>query len=101
MTTEQFTYWLQGFFEISEDKTLSEKQVLIIKDHLALVFDKVTPDRSKDTTNKEKSILTDGLTQKKYDNKAFHAEVKNPWEDNNQPPICSDGFIKKGPTIYC
>lgn len=47
MTTEQFTYWLQGFFEISDTKTLNAKQVQIIKDHLALVFDKVTPDRNK------------------------------------------------------
>jgi hypothetical protein len=46
MDFEQFTYWLQGYFELTEDKDLSEKQVEIIKDHLALVFDKQTPDRS-------------------------------------------------------
>lgn len=46
MTPENFTYWLQGFFEISDSKKLDEKQVQIIKDHLALVFNKVTPDRS-------------------------------------------------------
>lgn len=45
MTSEQFTYWLQGFFEINDPKTIDEKQTQIIKDHLALVFNKVTPDR--------------------------------------------------------
>jgi len=43
MTAEQFTYWLQGFMETAEPKKLNEKQTQIIKDHLALVFTKVTP----------------------------------------------------------
>lgn len=46
MTPEQFTYWLQGFFEISNTNSLNENQVLIIKDHLKLVFNKVTPNRT-------------------------------------------------------
>lgn len=45
MTSEQFTYWLQGFFEISNQHTLDENQVKIIRDHLDLVFTKVTPKR--------------------------------------------------------
>lgn len=45
MTSEQFTYWLQGFFEISDSPTLSENQIKIIRDHLDLVFTKVTPKR--------------------------------------------------------
>jgi hypothetical protein len=45
MSPEQFTYWLKGFFEISDTNNLSEKQVQIIRDHLNLVFNKVTPDR--------------------------------------------------------
>jgi len=48
MTTEAFIYWLQGYFEISDAKTLNEKQVSIIKDHLALVLKKETPDRSEE-----------------------------------------------------
>jgi hypothetical protein len=46
MTPEQFTYWLQGFMEISNPIKLDEKQTQIIKDHLELVFDKQTPDRT-------------------------------------------------------
>jgi hypothetical protein len=43
MTSEQFTYWLQGYFEVGHPKTLNEQQVQIIKDHLDLVFKKITP----------------------------------------------------------
>lgn len=45
MTSEQFSYWLQGFAEIT-DKAPSEKEWKIIKDHLSTVFNKITPDRS-------------------------------------------------------
>lgn len=44
MTPEQFCYWLQGFAEIKggwEEPTAQEWKV--IKDHLELVFKKVTP----------------------------------------------------------
>lgn len=52
MTTEQFTYWLQGFLEINNPKTIDEVQTQIIKDHLDLVFDKKTPDRFTDEFQK-------------------------------------------------
>lgn len=38
MTSRDFTYWLQGFFELSEVKTLTDEQVKIIKTHLNMVF---------------------------------------------------------------
>lgn len=38
MTSRDFAYWLQGYFEISDSNQLSEKQVEMIKRHLALVF---------------------------------------------------------------
>jgi len=42
MTPEQFTYWLQGFVELN--KTIpTEEQWKSIKDHLSVVFTKVTP----------------------------------------------------------
>lgn len=43
MTPEQFAYWLQGYFEISRNTQLNEEQVKIVKDHLQLCFNKVTP----------------------------------------------------------
>ena len=51
MTSVEFAYWLQGFFELSEATNLTEKQVDLIKRHLALVFfheidPKYSPDQS-------------------------------------------------------
>ena len=43
MNEREFCYWLQGLLELSDVKTLDEKQVRIIRDHLTLVFNKVTP----------------------------------------------------------
>jgi hypothetical protein len=38
MTSRDFVYWIQGYFEISKAKALDEDQVDEIKKHLALVF---------------------------------------------------------------
>lgn len=38
MTSRDFVYWFQGFLEISDAKTLDEKQLECIRKHLALVF---------------------------------------------------------------
>jgi hypothetical protein len=43
MSPEQFTFWLQGFFELTDSNKLSANQVKMIKEHLGLVFSKVTP----------------------------------------------------------
>lgn len=50
MTPEQFCYWLQGSLELGpEHMELDCVQVQKIKDHLALVFTKVTPTHSNQT----------------------------------------------------
>ena len=49
MSPEQFTYWLQGFFELTSPQTIFPDQVKIIQDHLDLVFKKVTPKRNNST----------------------------------------------------
>lgn len=38
MTSQNFCYWLQGFFEIQNPEELSEQQVQMIKSHLQLAF---------------------------------------------------------------
>lgn len=44
MNAENFCYWLQGHFELTDSKNgLSAEQVEMIKSHLDLVFVKVTP----------------------------------------------------------
>ena len=40
MTPEQFVYWLQGWLEISDPKTIGEKETKMIKQHLDYVFSK-------------------------------------------------------------
>jgi hypothetical protein len=38
MSSRVFCFWLQGFFEIQDPKTLDEKQLEAVKKHLSLVF---------------------------------------------------------------
>jgi hypothetical protein len=72
MNELNFCYWLQGYFEISEleGKQLSP-EMQVIKDHLKLVFNKETPDRTKQDWKLEDYI-------RKY--------------STNAPPDCNDFF---------
>jgi hypothetical protein len=54
MTPENFAYWLQGYLELSATKDLTPAQVMIVKDHLALVLNKKTPER-------KQNLLADSL----------------------------------------
>lgn len=38
MTSRDFAYWLQGFFEITNPTTITNEQTEMIKNHLNLVF---------------------------------------------------------------
>jgi len=38
MTSRDFAYWLNGFFEISGTNKVSEEQIKVVKSHLSLVF---------------------------------------------------------------
>jgi len=49
MTEKEFIVWLHGYLEISGAKTLGEKELQVIRDHLDKFFVKVTPDRSTPT----------------------------------------------------
>lgn len=42
MTSQDFCYWLQGYLEVSNPALIKEKELAIIKEHLNLVFSKVT-----------------------------------------------------------
>lgn len=38
MTSRDFAYWLQGFFEVANPKEIDKEQTDMIKKHLNLVF---------------------------------------------------------------
>lgn len=38
MTSRDFCYWLQGFFELAEPGNLTSDHIRVIKQHLSLVF---------------------------------------------------------------
>jgi hypothetical protein len=38
MTSRDFAYWLQGFFEVAKPETLTAEQTKMVKAHLNLVF---------------------------------------------------------------
>lgn len=71
MTPRDFVYWLQGFFEISGAKTMTEDQVKMVRNHLNLVF-------------KESIDLPDpnGELQAMHDGKQMKLNKPNkPWGD--------------------
>ena len=82
MTSENFTYWCQGFVELTGGAHPTPEQWKMIKEHLALVFTKVTPPLEKPNSLVSKSslkildLLTDG-------------------------PICGDAQPRKEEPHYC
>lgn len=83
MNSETFTYQLQGFVELSDSDSISDKQWLVIKDHLKLVFDKETPDRSNPTPIKSIDEVL----------KEIYKQPKTPFLDL--------GFPGAAPTLTC
>ena len=61
MTPENFCYWLQGLFEVGNPQELSRAQLVIVKEHLQLVFIKKTTNEQ--TTQEESLPATPGNTK--------------------------------------
>lgn len=65
MTSRDFVYWLQGFFELTGDQpvTLAPDVVKVIRNHLALVFiheiDAPDPTGELQATHDGKKLLTE------------------------------------------
>ena len=38
MTSRDFCYWLQGYFEVANPEQMSQKELEMVKKHLNLVF---------------------------------------------------------------
>jgi hypothetical protein len=108
MTAEQFTYWLQGFMEICNPETLDENQTQIIKDHLKLVFDKKTPDRTitmpGTTTPFPQQFPTNPFWQEPHRINPFDVTCTTQQDtvcETSEKPKKSKQLNKVGPTIYC
>ena len=60
MNDRDFLYWLNGFFELSEEnKGLTVKQVEIIKQHLSLVFTQCQIIDDNETKNISSNIVVE------------------------------------------
>lgn len=60
MSSRDFVYWLQGYFELCDSAKLSEKQGELIKKHLNLVFEHEI-DPSLDDGNPNKKFKYDSI----------------------------------------
>lgn len=78
MKSTEFAYWLQGFFELSETNTLSERQVETIKNHLKLVFyHEIDPSYSTDPVVQETmQNIHDGNPQKRTPRNSHPRTIK-------------------------
>jgi len=87
MTPERFCDWLQGYVEL-DGSLPDEKKWEIIKDHLSLVFTKVTPDRDEDVTDNKldkKLSLKELATEEDFD------EI---FPSPSSPPPMQHGYTK-------
>jgi hypothetical protein len=87
MSPENFCYWLQGYLEIGDSKDLDSNQLDIVKDHLKLVFNKVTP------TYSEK-FYDPMAYSRSFTNSIIHKDGLDPEFQNN---IYYDGY----PQVSC
>lgn len=69
MTSVNFTYWLQGFFEISGNNKVTEEQIKVIKNHLNLVFKHEIDPKMGDKKHQE-------ILNKIHDNKPFDGVLR-------------------------
>lgn len=64
MTSRDFCYWLQGYFELSDVDTLSGHETDMVKRHLALVFKhEIDPSLGH---NKKRQEIHDGKKKRAY-----------------------------------
>jgi len=62
MNSIDFCYWLQGYFEISDAKSLNERQTEVLKNHLHLVFKHEIDPLREDQTPTPTSVLNTAHT---------------------------------------
>lgn len=72
MTSRDFCYWLQGFFEIQDPNIITQKQKQCIKKHLALVFKhEIDPSMGDDKHQKELNEIHSTSNSINNDNEVY------------------------------
>ena len=113
MTPENFVYWLQGYFELkrANGEDISDPFLRTIEDHLKLVFEKETPDRTK--SNEDLIKETPDRTKSNEDLiKEFQEKIRERFPEKELPvpskiwpyPNYPDWIPPsdwKGPVITC
>lgn len=82
MTPQEFCYWLQGMMEIQNPESLSAEQTQMVKDHLKLVFTKVTPEAKKEIPSHIKKAVEnalEGLRRREKNRACGVVHVSDPW----------------------
>ena len=69
MTSRDFAYWLQGFFEVSNAETITKEQTQVIKNHLNLVFKhEIDPSMGDEKHQQELNAIHSGKPNKPNSN---------------------------------
>ena len=79
MTEREFLFWLKGFIEIGNSKTINETQVEIIKDHLDLVFNKITPNRWPNVQHQITCSMPTNIPAQKLPYSGLYPSVSKPF----------------------
>lgn len=102
MAPEVFVIWLKGFVDIVVPQELTDNEWQTIKDHLQLVFTKVTPNYKE-----EKENLTDNVDMERMMEQLLEGlkDKQTPITDYQPPfrphykPYCTDGTGDKSDLI--
>lgn len=86
MTAENFCYWLQGLFELSQPVNLDEGQTRLVKQHLEMVFlHAIDPSLGTPEHRAELQKIHDGLMEVK---KQVEGHVKTPHRRGDERLMC-------------
>lgn len=99
ISPKEFCYWLQGFGELKQaegkdNEGLTSKQWTVIQDHLALVFDKQTPDRNSEPVAKTEEVdnkpkdINEALLRRMINVVEEDEKKKNYDNPTHQPHFC-------------
>ena len=84
MTPKEFVYWLQGYLEVSQSKTIDATGTDQIRKHLALVLTNVTDDKTETKKPKPERI-----------------SLPDTWKIPNLIKLCSSGHSDTPARTYC